>query len=132
MMINKLNIFLATSFLILLSVSCIQEIPFETESFENALVITATITNEEKFQEIFISRTYRFEDNGPNPESNASVKVVGNGIEYIFRETDAGTYISEFEFSAQPNADYQLRIATQDGRVYTSTSIQLTAITQIE
>lgn len=132
MVVNKIFTFYSAGILTLLSSSCIQEIPFENESFESALVISATITNENKLQEIFISRTYRFEDDGPNPERNANIVVFGNGVEYNFGETDAGKYVSEFAFGAQPNVDYHLQITTAGGRIYNSTPTQLTATTQID
>jgi hypothetical protein len=73
MMKNKLTYFLA-----MLSISlgsCIKEIDFETETFESALLVEARITNDEKNHEIKLSRTYRFEDDGPDPETNAIVKI---------------------------------------------------------
>ena len=112
--------------------SCIEEIAFENESFESALVIDATITNENKPQEIYLSRTYRFEDGEPIYETNANVSVTGNGVVYPFIETDEGTYVSEASFSAQPNVEYQLRITTKEGRVYNSSPTQLTQVTQID
>ncbi len=116
----------------LTTASCVEEIAFETENFESALVIDATITNEMKHQEIFISRTYRFEEDGPNPESNVTVTVVGGNEEFIFEETEAGTYISTVAFSAQPNLDYRLEITTGNGSVYTSNIEQLTSTAQID
>ncbi|MEM7084554.1 MAG: DUF4249 domain-containing protein [Bacteroidota bacterium] len=116
---------------ILCCASCIEEIEFENEIFESALVIDATITNEDKKQEIFLSRTYPFEDGGPNPESNATVNVIGNAKVYEFNEVDTGSYVSQIPFKAEPNVDYQLQINTSDGRTYISNAKQLTSITQI-
>jgi len=112
--------------------SCIEEIDFENEIFENALVIDATITNEDKQHEIFLSRTFQFEDIDPNPESNATVKVIGNGTIYEFKEEKAGRYVSQSTFQALPNVDYQLQISASNGRNYSSSPIQLTPITQID
>jgi len=119
----------------LILTSCVDEIDFveEVETFDSALVVEATITNEFKFQEIILSKTYNFEEDGPNPESNAQVKLIKNGSEAIvFTETEPGIYLSEFEFSAQQNVDYQLKITTNNGRSYTSNTNQLTQITQID
>ena len=102
------------------------------ESFESALVVDATITNEDKQHTIFLSRTYRFEDGGPQPESNATVVVTGNGISYEFQEDKAGAYIATAPFSAVPNVDYQIAINTADGRSYSSTATQLAPVTQID
>ena len=112
--------------------SCIEEIEFENESFDSALVIDATITNEDKQHEILLSRTYAFEERGPNPESNANITVTGNGVTYQFTEDEAGNYISESVFSAMPNVEYQIQISTNNGRTYSSSPTQLTQTTQID
>ena len=117
---------------ILFSTSCIEEIGFENESFESALVIYATITNEEKQQEVFLSRTYRFEDGEPTPESNATITITGNGVIYEFEEVEPGNYVSKTAFKAEPNVEYQLLINSSNGRTYSSSPSQLTQTTQID
>lgn len=131
MTIRKLYI-VFTLFGIFCCVNCVEEIEFENEVFESALVIDATITNEDKQHEVLLSRTYPFEDLGPSPESNANVTVTGNGVVYQFTEDKPGSYISEAVFSAMPNVDYQIRITTNDGRTYTSIPTQLTQSSQID
>jgi hypothetical protein len=130
MMKNKVTYLLA-----LLSISlasCVKEIDFETETFESALVVEASITNEEKNHEIKLSRTFRFEDDGPTPETNAIVKVVSTNGDILFEETEAGKYISVVAFKAMPNINYVLQINTQDGRSYKSNETILTQSTQID
>jgi len=117
---------------ILLSTSCIEEFDFKNESFESALVIDATITNEDKQQEVFISKTYRFEDGGPNPESNASVTITGGGSIYEFEEDEAGRYVSKTSFRAMPNVEYQLQISANNGRTYSSGLMRLTPTAEID
>jgi len=125
--------FLVFSFFgILFYSSCVEEIEFENEIFESTLVIDATITNEEKQHIIFLSRTYPFEDGGPNPESNALVTITGNGTRYEFEEDEAGRYVAKTTFRAMPNVDYQLHINTSNGRTYASSITQLTQTTQID
>ena len=116
-------------------VSCIEQIDLATETeFESALVIEATITDELKKQQIVLSKTFRLEEEGPSPESFASVRLVtGNGDFIIFQEEgEPGVYFSENEFAAEPNLDYHLEITTSDGKDYGSTITQLTAHTQID
>ncbi len=111
---------------------CIEEIDFETLTFERVLVVEALITNELKFQEISLSRTFKFEDNGASPETNASVSVVDNlQNSYIFIEIFPGKYVSSQEFQAQPNIEYQLIINTSDGKTYNSKPTPLTQVTPI-
>lgn len=115
--------------------SCVETFDFEkeVETFESALVIEATLTNELKNQHILLSRTFQLDTVLPIPESHAFVKVIDNfQNEYVFQESGAGTYISTTAFEAVPNRDYKLKITTADGRSYSSKMLQLTQRTQID
>ena len=93
---------------------CIEPFEVETKTFESALVIDATITNELKHQEIILSRTFKFEENGPIGETGATIEVMDIDIQYQhqFEEKSNGRYISKFKFEAIPNRNYQLFITT--------------------
>lgn len=121
-------------FLLLIVFSCVEEIDLKTvETFESALVVEATITNELKTQEVLLSRTYQLGVDGPVNESNATVKVIDeNLVEYLFQETEPGKYHSVNEFAAQPILGYTISIITQEGKVYSSTSTLLTHSTQMD
>lgn len=111
---------------------CVEEIPLETESFESILIIEATITNENKQQEILLSRSYMF-DSIPINESNAIVRVIEDAVNtYIFTEAEAGVYKSQTALTAQPYRNYSLSVVTSDGREYGSTNKQLTQSTSID
>ncbi len=114
------------------SVSCVDEIDFETETFESALVIEATITDQTVNQEILLSRTFMFEEDGPNPEQGASVRIESDNGNFDFQEVEPGQYISVSPFSAQANTNYRLMITTSDGRSYSSTDTQLTQQSQVD
>jgi len=115
--------------------SCLETFDFESEvenTFESALVIEATLTNELKNQKILLSRTFQLDTVVPSPESNANVKVIDNlQNEYLFQESELGTYVSTAIFAALPNRDYKLKITTANGRTYSSKDMQLTPSTQI-
>ena len=111
---------------------CIEPFDVVFEDFESAIVVEATITNRMEQQQVFLTRTYEFEEDGPLPESNAVVQVEGGGTTYTFVEGDAGVYVSQQAFAAQPNAEYQLLIQTQDGRSYSSTQVTTPQTTQID
>ncbi|PCJ94934.1 MAG: hypothetical protein COA50_11165 [Flavobacteriaceae bacterium] len=111
---------------------CVEPIEPETITFQSALVIDATITNEMKQQQLFLSRTFTFEEDGPQAESNAVIKVMSDQGEYVFEETSPGTYKSTLAFAAEPNNNYQLMITTNDGRTYVSDTEQLTNTTAID
>ncbi|GAB5400204.1 MAG: hypothetical protein Aureis2KO_17890 [Aureisphaera sp.] len=111
--------------------ACVEEVAFETEDLESALVIEAIITDEDKQHEILLSRTYAFDANGPIPEIGATVSVESSNGTIIFNEEENGRYVSGSSFSAVPNVDYQLKIRTSDGREYSSSNTQLTKQTDI-
>ncbi len=112
--------------------SCVESFEIKTDVFESAIVIEATITNELKYQEIKLSRTFKFEE-GPAKETGADVTIVDSSQNtYSFTERSPGNYFSSVKFRAQPNNEYQLFVTTRDGRNYTSMSIQLPAIVPIE
>ena len=129
---NKQKILLYSISIVLILISCTEEIDFKTESFESALVIDATITNQIKHQEILLSRTFRFEEEAPNPETNAEVTIISDNGEFIFQEIEDGKYVSITAFKADPNINYILQIITDNGRLYSSSSMQLTQATQLD
>ncbi|WP_109299079.1 DUF4249 domain-containing protein [Aquimarina sp. AU474] len=124
--------------MLLISVSlvcnnCVDEFEFGTQNFEDILVIESTITDELKFQEVLISRTFRLENDGPLAESNATVSIVDDQqVEYSFNETEPGKYVSANMFEAQVGRSYQLQITTNDGMSYSSRSSILPQKAQID
>ncbi|MGD1946932.1 MAG: DUF4249 domain-containing protein [Croceivirga sp.] len=106
---------------------CIEEIPIETQLktnliAEDVLVVEATITDEFKNQEVFLSRGKSFaNDRTSNKERNAEV-VVNNeqGESFRFFEQEPGRYVSESAFAAQIGVEYQLAIMTSNGASYQS------------
>ncbi len=118
----------------LLLASCIDQIEPQTiGEFESALVIEASITDEFKRQKISLSRAFKFEDEGPFPESNANIQVMDDsGNSYLFEETEAGIYISTMDFAALPNRAYQLKITTKSGSSYSSETLRLPSETKID
>lgn len=118
----------------LASNACVEEFEFGTQNFEDILVVESTITNELKFQEVSVSRTFRLEQDGPVPEQNAEVVVTSGNeqVTYLFEETSPGKYVSTTMFEAEANTSYQLEITTADGESYTSLPVTLPQVTQID
>lgn len=109
------------SMLLLLLSGCVEEFRPETKNFESILVVEATLTNELKRQEIFLSRTRTFEDVLTNREENAGVRITDDSQnEFVFTETQPGKYVSDVPFEAVPGSSYQLEITTSNGRNYAS------------
>ncbi|TXD52956.1 MULTISPECIES: DUF4249 domain-containing protein [unclassified Polaribacter] len=113
--------------------SCVDPIEIETITFENYLVIEATITDELKNHTIKLSRTFDINAKGPNPETGAQIAIIDSqNNTFYFNETSSGTYISENQFKAIPALTYTLKVTTKTGNTYSSTSEKLTNAVQIE
>jgi len=124
---------IAAIVILITALSCVEEIPLETQTFESLLVIEATITNEIKQQEIKLSRSFKFGDTIPSQETGATVKIIDDVINtYAFSESEPGVYKSQSAFAAQPNRNYALSIVTTNGNEYTSSEMQLTQPTSID
>jgi len=106
--------------------ACVEPYEGSVGTYEDVLVVNCIITNENKQQEVTLTRSYRFEDEGPQAESNAEVTVTNNeGEEFLFEETEPGKYHSIQPFQAKMGKDYKLMITTSKGKSYTSTTMQL-------
>lgn len=118
------------TFLLLIGIgltNCTDPYKMQTDTFEDALVVEATITNVLQKQTIKVSRTYRFEDFGPTFEENADVSITdSDGNQYPFVQSN-NTYTSVNAFQAVPGKQYQLTIITSDGKKYTSSQEVLPA-----
>jgi len=113
--------------------SCIEPFDFKTITFESALVVEATISNEVKHQEIRLSRTFKLEERESLEESGADVNIVDNlQNTYTFSETSAGKYVSNQAFGAIDDRAYQLKIVTDQGKSYSSKLTKLTNSSQID
>ena len=103
----------------LLGYGCVEPFEPQTVTFESALVIGGTITNELKFQQVSLSRTFTFEEDALRAESNANVKIVDDsGKEFVFQESMEGIYVSTVAFAASADREYKLKITSNDGRSY--------------
>ncbi|MEM9650220.1 MAG: DUF4249 domain-containing protein [Bacteroidota bacterium] len=106
--------------------SCIDPFDAETGEFVSAIVIDATITDENEQQTVYLSRTYKFEEEGPEAVSGAEVTVVENGTNTIsFTEVENGEYRSQQPFAAQAGSSYVLNVRTPEGNLYESQSASL-------
>ncbi len=107
---------------------CVEPFEFETETFENALVVEASLTNKTKRHLVKLSRTFRFEEETAAPERNAVVQISDEFQNIIrFQEVEPGQYFSIDEFAAQPNINYTLAITTSDGVDYISSAESFTS-----
>lgn len=123
--------FLTAIFLVSL-IGCTTPYNYHARGFEDVIVIQASITNQYKFQEIKVSRTYTLEESSPKFETEAVVYITDDaGNKFDFEEGDK-TYISTAQFQAQPDRLYQLHVLTKNGKSYLSKAEKLTTQTPIE
>ncbi|HET8809924.1 MAG TPA: DUF4249 domain-containing protein [Flavobacteriaceae bacterium] len=121
-------------FILLFSLqSCTERFVPDTETFEDLLVVEATITNELKKHEVKLTRTYTFEEYEPETVGDASVMVSDNAEnQYAFQySAEDSLYISVSEFQAVPGNEYTLNITTSNGETYISTPEPLPSISQV-
>ncbi|WPO80514.1 DUF4249 domain-containing protein [Flavobacterium sp. KACC 22761] len=114
--------------------SCTEQYIFQSNTFEDILVVQARITNELKKQEIKISRSFRLGETTPTMEAGANVYISEDGnktYEFEFEEY-SGLYVSKEPFQALPEKSYQLHITTKDGKSYSSATQTLTAISDVQ
>jgi hypothetical protein len=112
--------------------SCTETYNLQTNTYEEALVVEATITNELIHQKIKLTKTSQFEDEETKVETGANVIIKDDkGNTFHFTE-QSGLYISDTEFKAEPNTEYTLEIVTIDGKRFESTKEILTTPSQIE
>lgn len=109
--------------------------PFSPDLLPQAksiLVVDATLSNETKNHEIFLSRSSK-EAGEMIFESNAIVTILDeNQQSFTFTESEPGIYISDLPFQAETGRTYQLLITTSDGKSYSSRGESLPQTTQIE
>ncbi len=135
---KKLKTYSYSALILMLSMlwGCIEEVDFRTlrqEAQTNLLVVEASLTNELKSQEITLSRTYSFDENGPVPEVGATVRVIDEAQnEFLFSEVTPGQYNSNEPFSAQRGVAYTLNFTTRDGRAYSSEPEQFDEVADLQ
>ncbi|WP_431243865.1 DUF4249 family protein [Flavobacterium sp. P21] len=80
--------------------------PYDYQSssaYEDVIVIEATITNQNKTQEVKVTRAYKLDEKMPTFEANATVFVSDNlGNKYDFKQnTENYTSVAPFQVSSR-------------------------------
>lgn len=109
--------------------ACTEPYQGEVEGLEDILVVNALITNENKIQEVSLTRPYRFDEDAPIAEENALILVDDGEQQFIFDEVQPGKYISNISFAAEMGRPYSILITTESGRSYRSETMQLPVAT---
>ncbi|NVK52128.1 MAG: DUF4249 domain-containing protein [Flavobacteriaceae bacterium] len=124
---------ITTIAIVLLISACTESFQIEARDFDKALVVEASITDEDKYQEIKLTEAFRLDETSPKPITNAIVKVQGENNNTVdFKETTPGVYLSTVKFAAKVNVNYQLSITTSKGVVYESKPTKITSASKID
>ncbi len=117
---------LISGVLLIISQSCVKPYDFESVSYEQVLVVDATISDSEGPYEVILSYTYPIEVGEREAISGASVQVVdGDGAVIEFEESAEGSYYSPLEFRGEAGMDYRLEIDLPNGSTYQSEFVKL-------
>ena len=112
--------------------NCTEPYALQTNTYEEVLVVEATITNEFKNQEVTLSVTSPLEVKEQIFVTGAEVIVSDNqGNKYNFEEIGA-KYISKNAFQAYPDREYKLTINTKNGKSYESTTETLSPVNPLK
>lgn len=106
----------------ILATACTEPYPITSETFEDILVVEATITDSLQYQTVKITKSYPLNTTNLPYVNNAQVWIENSdGLTYNFAQaaTDS-TYISNTPFKAEQNKSYVLHIVTEDGKKYIS------------
>lgn len=120
-------------FLLILFNSCIEEIEFNESSFDQILIVDATLTDEYKKHQIKLQRTTTLKSNDTILEKNAIVTIIDNTLKtYSYTEKQVGVYESNLPFKAELGKQYSLQITTSDGEKYESSFEKIQGINDID
>lgn len=104
----------------------------DTTAIEELLVVEATLTNELKRHDVFLSSGSSFTNGSIQFVQNAQVQISDDlGNNFIFSEIEPGHYQSQIAFQAAPDVQYKLLITSQ-GKNYESASTNLPKNATIE
>ena len=106
----------------LILAGCIEPINIPGNQDSGLLVVDGLVHNEKAPYTIRLSYSKSYDGFTNLPETGANVYVIDSaGHEYIFEESDDGTYISDpLEFTGEINNFYTLVIETRAGKLYQS------------
>ena len=120
------------SLLVVLNSACVEEVSIDFGDDQSNLVVHAIVTDELKYQQITLSRTYPFDTKEAPAEKGAMVVLSANEQNYPFEEIEEGQYQSVTPFAAEGGVSYKLSITTANGRTYSSETKSLVGNVSID
>lgn len=102
--------------------SCTEPFYPEIDKYENLLVVEALLTDQPGPQQVLLSRSFKYSEIKPLPESGAQVYITDDkGLrEDLSESVIKGTYYTSDNFSGKYGNTYQLHIACSNSEYYVS------------
>lgn len=101
--------------------ACVQSFEFESQEYEQLLVVDGLLTDELMQHEITLAYTRPVDQNVLIPTTEAQVVVESDcGEQFVYREEEFGLYRSEVAFAGEAGTKYTLRITTSENNEYVS------------
>ncbi len=118
----------------LLLQSCIEPFEPDIEGFDEILVVDGLISNEDQKARVIISRSFAYDENRTNPESDAVVFVENEaGNQFFLEELKDGEYVyAKSDFQPRAGEFYRLTILTDDGNNYRSEFVEMLSVPGID
>ncbi|GLB54048.1 hypothetical protein NBRC110019_30890 [Neptunitalea chrysea] len=103
-----------------------------SETYEDLIVVEAIITNELKHQEITLTKTFQIDEIFDEyiPDANVYVSLENGSTYDFYFNSETNTYLSEIEFQAEPDINYQLHI-NYNNTLYESTIVKMAPIAEV-
>lgn len=118
----------------LLFQSCVEPFEPDIEGFDEILVVDGLISDEDQKVRVILSRSFAYDQNRTNPESDALVFVEDEaGNLFYLEELKDGEYVyAEDDFQPRTGDFYRLNIVTDNGNSYRSEFVEMLTVPTID
>jgi hypothetical protein len=106
---------------LMMAFSCISPYEIEVLGDATAIVVDATLTNEEKAHVVKLSLAENLDSTSFRSVTGATVAILSGNERVVLQEAMAGAYVTDSTFRGIPGNSYQLEIVLSDGQRYRST-----------
>src|SRR5690349_3594891 len=110
---------------VILLMSCVDRIDFETTDDEYPVVVTGFISDQPGPYEVHVSRSFDVQARSTTPKSISAKKVTifdDTGYAEVLQERDLGVYTTNVNgIRGKVGRKYSVRVELLDGKIYEST-----------
>ena len=105
----------------------------DIDNYENILVIDGLITDQPGPHTVRLTRSFSFDEYGPEPEEGAVVMIVDEDqAVFTFTEDQPGIYLSSPSLTGEVGREYKLVVLTADNQTFESEWVGLTGVPDID